>query len=130
MIADSVSDSLAQHQAEDDREFFTAVLAERLALLERNSDFFRAIVAEMWTNEAFRQQYLEDVIAPLAEVMEGHLQARIESGSVRPLNTGIIIRAIAGSFLIFVLLSQPGYGGLGIGVSRRELVTELVDFYL
>ncbi len=130
VIADSATDALEQLQGADTRGFLTALLSERFALLERNPDFLRAMLAEMWTDEAFREQYMGKVIAPLLRLMEGYLQAHVEAGTVRPLNTSIVIRAMAGSFLIFVLLSQPGYGGLEPDVSREELVKELVDFYL
>jgi AcrR family transcriptional regulator len=130
IIAESASNTLAQFREEDDRSFLRALLSDRFALVEQKPDFFRAMLTEMCTNETFRKKYMGEVIAPLAEVMACYLQARIEAGTIRPLNKGIIIRAMAGSIMIFVLLSQPGYRGLQLGVSTEELVDELVDFFL
>jgi hypothetical protein len=62
--------------------------------------------------------------------MERYLRARIEAGSVRPVNTRIVVRAMAGSFLIFLLLPEPAGAGAGAGLSHDELADELADFFL
>jgi AcrR family transcriptional regulator len=130
VVSDSATDALIAHQAAGDREFLTALLGERFRFIERNSDFVRAMLAEVWTDEEFRRQYLDQVIAPLLHLLEGYLQARIDAGTMRPVNTGVVIRAMVGSFLMFLLLSQPGHGGLALPVSSEEVVDELVDFFL
>ena len=130
IIADSADDVLEDFQAEDDRAFLTAILGDRFRFIERNPDFVRAMMAEVWTDEEFRQQYFGEVIAPLLGLMEGYLQARIDAGTVRSVNTSVVVRAIAGSFLIFLLLSQPGHTELGTGLSHEDVVAELVDFFL
>jgi AcrR family transcriptional regulator len=130
VIADSAVDTLAQSHTGDDRGFLTAVLRDRFRLIERNPDFVRVMLAEVWTDQEFRQQYLGEVIAPLLQLMEGYLQARIQAGSVRQLNTGVAVRAMAGSFLIFLLFSQQAHGDLGLDLSHEELVGELADFFL
>jgi AcrR family transcriptional regulator len=130
VVADSAMDVLSEFQAESDRSFLTAVFDERFHFLERNSDFIRAMLAEVWTDEEFRRQYLEKVIAPLLVLIETNLQARIDAGTMRPVNTAVAIRAMVGSFLIFLLLSQPGHGGLNVDIGRDELVGALVDFFL
>jgi AcrR family transcriptional regulator len=130
VIADSAGLVLEEHQAEDDRALLTAILGERFAFAERNMDFVRAMMAEVWTNESLRKQYLGKVIEPLLQLMEGYLQARIEAGTVRPVNTAVVVRAMAGSFIIFLLLAQAGQDVLGTGLSREAMVEELVDFFL
>lgn len=130
VIADSASDALTQFQAKDDRDFLMALLSERFGFLERNLDFVRAMLAEVWTNEAFRQQYFGEVITPLLQLMEGYLQTRIHAGTIRPVDTGIVVRAMVGSFLIFLFLAQSEQGSLGVDVSVEDLVRELVDFFL
>jgi AcrR family transcriptional regulator len=130
LVADSVADTLAQFQAEDDRSYLTAIVGERFDFLERNSAFVRALMTEVWSDETFRDHYLSQVIAPMLSLMENYLQARIEAGSVRSVDTRVAVRAMAGSFLIFLLLSQPGHGGLRIDLPREELVHGLVDFFL
>jgi AcrR family transcriptional regulator len=130
VVADSASDVLAEFQEEDDRGFLTAILRDRFRLIEQNTDFVRAMMTEVWTDGEFRQQYFGQVIAPLLQLMESYLQVRIEAGTVRTVNTSIVVRAMAGSFLIFLLLSEPGRGGLGLDASHEETVDELVDFFL
>jgi AcrR family transcriptional regulator len=130
IIADSASDVLEEFHTEDDRSFLTAILTDRFRFIERNSDFVRAMMAEIWTDEEFRRQYFREVIAPLLRLMEGYLQARIDAGTVRPLNTAVVVRAMAGSFLSFLLLSQPGRVEFGTELTLEDTVTELVGFFL
>jgi AcrR family transcriptional regulator len=130
VIADSAGEVLQAFQAEDDRAFLTAILSDRFRFIERNSDFVRAMMTEVWTDQSFRSQYFNQVIAPLLQSMEGYLQTRIDAGSVRPVNTWVVVRAMAGSFLIFLLLSQPEHIELGTELSLDDIVTELVDFFL
>lgn len=130
VVTDSAAGVLAEHDSDSDRDFLAAVLGERFHSVQRNADFVRAVLVEVWTDEAFRQQYFGEVIAPLLDQMEGYLEARIEAGSMRPVNKGVVIRAMAGSFLIFLLLSQPGHGELGLIDSDEDVVEALVDFFL
>jgi AcrR family transcriptional regulator len=130
VVADSASDVLEEFHAEDDRGFLTAILSDRFRFIERNPEFVRAMLAEVWTDEEFRQKYFGEVIMPLLAVMGGYLEARIQAGSMRPVNPSVVIRAMAGSFLIFLLLSQPGHGGVGLDISTEALVDDLVDFFL
>ncbi len=130
LIADAVGDALAEHEPKDDRHYLQAILAERFDFLERNLGFIRALMTEVWADTAFREQYLNQVIGPLLALMEAYLEARIQAGTVRPLNARIVVRAMAGSFLAFLLLAQPGEEELGLGVSKQELVDELVDFFM
>jgi AcrR family transcriptional regulator len=130
VIGDSVGLALEEFQSQDDRSYLTALLRERFDFQQRNLGFLRALMTEVWTNEGFRHQYLAQVIAPLLGLMEGYLQRRIEAGAARPVNTSVVVRAMAGSFLVFLLLSEPGQRGLYLEMTHEELVDELVDFFL
>jgi len=84
----------------------------------------------VWTDRVFRHKYLGEVMAPLLHLMEGYLKSRIEAGTLRPVNTGIVVRAMAGSFLIFVMLATEAEQGLFEGLSHEELADELTDLFL
>jgi hypothetical protein len=62
--------------------------------------------------------------------MEGYVQRRIVAGTARPVNMKVVVRAVAGSFLIFLLLSKPGQEGRDLQITKEELVDELVGFFL
>jgi AcrR family transcriptional regulator len=130
VIAQSASTALAQLQTDDEQAFLTAILAERFEFAHQNFDLLRALIAEVWTDEAFRRQYLSQVITPLLDLLEVYLRARIESGHLRPVNTHVIIRAMAGSFFIFLMLGEPGQGELDTQASRHEMAHELAEFFL
>lgn len=130
LIANSAGNALTHFQEEDDRTFLIRVLADRFAFAADNSDFIRALMAHVWQDQDFREKYLGQVMQPLLGVLEGHLQRRIANGSLRPVNTHVIIRAILGGFLIFLLLSEPGAERLDLGMSLDELAEELADFFL
>ena len=130
VIANSTFDALAEFEPKDDEAFLTALLRDRLDFARQNFDFTRVLLSQVWTDESFRGEYLREVIGPLLQVMEGYLQSRVRFGTVRPVNTRVIVQAMAGSFLVFVLLSEPGEEGLFAGVSHDELAAELADFFL
>ncbi len=130
VIANTTSESLAAHQIEDDLGFLTSILCERIEFAWSNLDFTRALLSEVWSDDVFRKQYLGEVIGPLLDVMQGYLQARIDCGTMRPMNSGVIVRAMVGGFLIFVLLAEPGQDGLFAGVTHQELAHQLADFFV
>jgi AcrR family transcriptional regulator len=130
VIAQSATTALAQLQTDDEQALLTAILAERFEFARKNFDFIRALITEVWTDEAFRRQYLSQVLTPLLNQLEIYLRAHIESGRLRPANTHVVIRAMAGSFLIFLMLGEPGQGDLDAGVSHQEIARELADFFL
>jgi AcrR family transcriptional regulator len=130
VITSATFKALSAFEAEDDETFLRALLQDRLDYAQQNFDFTRVLLSQVWTDEAFRKAYLKEVIGPLLQVMEGYLQSRVQAGTVRPVNTRVIVQAMAGSFLIFVLLSEPGEEGLFKGVSHKELAAELADFFL
>ncbi len=130
LIASSTGRALAEFEGDDDRGFMIGLLADRFQFAGENYDFIRALMAHVWQDQDFRRQYLGEVVQPLIGALEQHLKRRIEAGSVRPLNTPIIIRAMLGSFLVFLLLAEPGDARLDLGVSRQQLAAELADFFL
>jgi AcrR family transcriptional regulator len=130
VIARSASTALAELQTDDEQALLTAILAERFEFAWQNFDFIRALITEVWTDETFRQQYLSQVLTPLLDLLGTYLHARIESGRLRPVNTHIIIRAMAGSFLIFLMLGERGQGDLDTKASRQEMARELAEFFL
>jgi AcrR family transcriptional regulator len=130
VVAQSASHVLEQLEIDDDRAFLAAFLRDRLDFAGRNFDFIRALMAEVWTDEAFRQEYMRQVMTPLLELLEGYLDSRMRDGGLRPVNTHVVVRAMTGSFLFFLLLGEPGQDQEEMGVGREELIDELVDFFL
>jgi AcrR family transcriptional regulator len=130
VIAGTTASSLAAHEAEDDRAFITSILSERLAFVRENFEFTRALLSQVWTDDVFREQYLTEVIGPLLQVLEGYLRSRIDAGTVREVDTGVIVRAMVGSFLIFVLLLDSEEEAVYRGLSHDTLAQNLADFFL
>ncbi len=130
VIAHSAGDALAQIGTDDVRTFVAAFLSDRFDFAGRNLNFIRALMTEVWTDEAFRQQYLRQVITPLMSILEGYLRARIQDGGLRPVNTRVVVRAMTGSFLIFLLLGEMDPDQPDLAKGREELIDELADFFL
>ena len=130
VIAHSAGDALAQIGTGDVRAFIAAFLSDRFEFASHNLNFIRALMTEVWTDEAFRRQYLRQVITPLMGILEGYLCARIQDGGLRPANTRVIVRAMTGSFLIFLLLGEMDPDQPDLAKGREELVGELADFFL
>jgi AcrR family transcriptional regulator len=130
LIARSDGEALYDDGTQDDRTFLAGLLADRFEFASQNSDAIRALMAHVWQDSGFRRQYLGQIVAPLIGALEGRLQQRIAAGGVRPVNTQVVVRAMLGAFLIFLLLSEPGEQPPEIGLNRDELAVELADFFL
>jgi len=130
VIAESTGDAFAEFQYQDDQAFLKSFLLDRFDFAWRNSDFAQTLLSQVWTDRVVRHKYLGEVIVPLLRLMEGYLESRIRAGTLRPVNTGIVVQAIAGSFLIFVMLATEGEQGLFDGLSNEELADELADLFL
>jgi AcrR family transcriptional regulator len=130
VIAHSTSSVLAEYQDQDAEEYLKSILADRLGFARSQFDFTRALLSQVWTDGKFRSQYFEQVIAPLFGHIESYLLSRIAAGTIRPVNSPVVVRALAGAFLMFVMLSETPEDGLFPGLSDEELAGELADFFM
>ncbi len=114
----------------DIREFLEDVLHARQAFVAQNEPMLRAVISEILIDRAFADRYHQQLLAPTLELLERHLQARIEQGEIRPVNVPLFARYfLAANFglLELLLLDDPI---LKSTWGSDELIEELSSFLL
>ncbi len=127
---ESMSGTLAHADLQDPRSLLTAVLRDRLEMLDRNRELIKAILPEMITDRELRREYFEEVVLPSLMEYLPQAEPALQTGELRPFDVRIVLPTIMGAtaaaFMFNEVLDLPT-GRVG---SREELVTELVNFFM
>lgn len=115
---------------DEERSFIQHVMDEQLRVVEQHRPFFRAVAAEMWTDDALRAQYVNRVLAPIINTIELFLQIGMDTGKTRPHDPQIVARAMVGTIFLFAITSEMPPGDYLSNSHRETLVRELTDFFL
>jgi hypothetical protein len=83
----------------------------------------RAVLPELLVNAELRALYYERVIAPTLALGERYIQAAVEQGRVRPVDTALAVRAISG--LVLGLLVQQMLGDEYLAAHSAEIAGPL-----
>jgi AcrR family transcriptional regulator len=105
----------------DLRDFLRDVLRTRHAFVASSAPMLRTIIAEMLVNQAFAEQYYDEVILPNAEFLARHFQARVEQGEMRAVDVRLVLR-------LFSALNAGLLLGLLIGDDFLEAHWQSEDF--
>jgi AcrR family transcriptional regulator len=114
-----------------DASFISTIIEDRLNVGLDNISHFLPLLGEIQRDPELRQRYTRQVMQPIMAMMEKHYASRIEEGVFRDVNLPIIIRAIGGMIIGFMLL----YGIEGEespirGLDRKKLAKELTELVL
>jgi AcrR family transcriptional regulator len=104
----SISAELKEGLDEDARDFLLAIARHRMALIEQNYETLQAVLPEMMVNPDLRDQFYRRFAQPLATLLEQYVEARIESGDVRPVDAPLAVRSVQGMFIGLMLLRILG----------------------
>lgn len=129
IAVEPLDEALSSPLAEDERGFIVAILNQHFDSIFRNIDIFRVVLAEVWTDEEFREQYFDQVVFRITSLVETYIEAGIEAGVLRPVNPSVIAQAVFGAFIAFVF-PKMGHKDPLAGLTTEELVSELADFFL
>jgi len=106
--AQHLSARLAGALPEDPGEFLQAILAQRRRFVDENSPMLQAVLSEILVNPELRTRYYQELVLPAVNNIERHLQARIDQGQLRPLDTAMTARVISGMTLGLYMLEVLG----------------------
>jgi AcrR family transcriptional regulator len=105
---EDIGGELTRALNENPRDFLLAIARHRMALIEQNYETLQAVLPEMLVNAKLRDQFYQQFAQPLATLLEQYVQARIESGDVRPLNAPLAVRSVQGMFIGLMFLRVLG----------------------
>jgi AcrR family transcriptional regulator len=81
---------------EDARAFLSRHLVDRFTVSRQAFVLLQAILPEILSTPALREQYLETIYEPALRLLEGHFQARVERGQLRDdLDVRLTVRLLA-----------------------------------
>jgi hypothetical protein len=90
------------------RMFLLAIARQRMALIEEHYQTLQAVLPEIMVNPALRDQFYRRFAEPLARLLEQYVEARIESGDLRPVDTPLAVRSVQGMFIGLMILRILG----------------------
>jgi AcrR family transcriptional regulator len=115
----------------DDQAFFRSLIEDRLTLLTENSDRFLFMLSEVNRDQEFRRQWAQGVVQPALGRAEAYVRSRIHSGSFRPVDPSVAVRALTGMAIGFAVLSMvEGEESPCRGVPAEQLASQLADIAL
>jgi AcrR family transcriptional regulator len=122
---------LEQTLETDDRTFLSAVIRERLDFGFQNMDRFFFLMSEVQRDPELRRLYAQEVLWPVLVLLEKYLESRVAAGSFRPVDAGLVARALGGMMIGFLALCRiEGDEGPCWHVPRGELADSMADLVL
>lgn len=113
------------------QEFLLDLFGGRARRLTPMKDRLLALVPELFFDRELGRIYNEKLLEPAMAQIEGHLQARIELGQMRPIDVKTAARIFAGIFLgliMFNLIGDPVVAHLW--ENPKETVEIMIDIFL
>jgi AcrR family transcriptional regulator len=88
----------------DVKDFFRAILGQRISRMPQSQEMIQAILPEVLVNPKLRERFYQQFILQLTTLLEQYVETRIKLGHVRPVDVSLTVRTIQGMFVgLFVL---------------------------
>ncbi len=115
----------------DEKTFIRSVIENRLNWGFENIERILFVFTEILRDPELRQQFAEQVLASVLQFPEKFFKAEIASGDFRRMNYRLIVRAMVGMVIGFIILRKlEGEKSPAEGLNSRKLAAELADFVL
>jgi AcrR family transcriptional regulator len=135
VTTESMPGALAHIDETDPRSWLTAVLRDRLTMLERNRALFKAVVPEIIADHELQHAYFRQVVAPFLAELEpvaGHI---LHSSQTRAFEPRVVLPAVIGGVAAAFFFNQQDLGS-DVGMphwqpaSSEQILRELVDLFI
>jgi AcrR family transcriptional regulator len=103
-----IDEELAVALQEDFRDFFVAILRQRMGRIRESQEMLQAILPEILVNPPLRERFYAQYVRRIAGLFEQYLQERIAMGDVRPVDVPLTVRAVQAMFVGLLLLRILG----------------------
>jgi AcrR family transcriptional regulator len=128
-VIDDTTPGLLAHLGDGDPEaWLTGVLADRVALLERNLPTLGAVLPELLVDEELRELFLDRIARPLVAFLGPYFQRRLPPGRAR--NPRVLLPALIGGLLFAYVANEHLDMPLGERADHAQLIEQLAEFYL
>ncbi len=131
VVTEPFRELLVRSGKADERTFVRSLIENRLDWGSENFERFLFVFTEILRDPELRQQFAEQVLASVLQFPEKYIGAKISSGDFRRVNHKVIVRALVGMVMGFMLLRKlEGEKSPAKGMPQPKLAAELADFVL
>ncbi len=107
----------------DVKDFFSAVLGQRISRFPQSQEMIQAILPEVLVNPELRERFYQQFVLQLTKLLEQYVETRIRLGHIRPVDVPLTVRTIQGMFVGLLVLRILGDETL---LSRWEVLPQVV----
>ncbi len=107
----------------DVKDFFTAVLGQRISRIPQSQEMIQAVLPEVLVNPELRERFYQQFVLQLTTLLEQYVETRIKLGHIRPADVPLTVRTIQGMFVGLFVLRILGDETL---LSRWEVLPQVV----
>jgi AcrR family transcriptional regulator len=130
VVTESIPMMCQDQDCADLPTILSCFLADRLAMLERNSQLLKAVVPEMINDADLREGYLQQVAVHLVNALVPVHQRALTLARTRPFNPRVLLPALAGATIAAFVFNEMAAFPMGKAATRQELTEELVHLFL
>jgi len=130
IIIESLTDLMKKVAGQDDETVLTALLKNRLQLINENMDIVKVIFIESQFHPELRERFVGEVVQKAAGMMEQYINKRVAAGEYRNINPKIAVRALAGMLMIFLAWRELLKGDKFEAFNDDEIIGEIVRIFL
>ncbi|MEJ2556357.1 MAG: TetR/AcrR family transcriptional regulator [Anaerolineae bacterium] len=92
----------------DVKDFFSAVLGQRMSRIPQSQEMIQAILPEVLVNLELRERFYQQYVLQLTKLLEQYVETRIKLGHIRPVDVPLTVRTIQGMFVGLLVLRILG----------------------
>jgi AcrR family transcriptional regulator len=101
---EDLGDEVERALQNDPRAFLTTMFRNRMGRVVESEEMLRAILPQMLVQPALRQHFHRQFVAPVIELMERYVDAKIERGDIQLIDAPLTVRAVQSMFIGLLLL--------------------------
>lgn len=129
-VINSLADTLEAMAGESDEEVLKAVIRNRLAILNSKRELVQLMLTEAQFIPELKEQFVEQIVLKVANVLEEFMKKRIDSGAFRDIDPRITTRTLVGMVGVFVVWKQFLHGDKYLDFDDESLTETIVDIFL
>jgi TetR/AcrR family fatty acid metabolism transcriptional regulator len=99
---------LAQALQGDVRDFFVEAFRDRLERIVQGEEMLKAVLPEVFVNQELRDSFYGQYVRRISSLLEAYVQAQVELGRIRQVETALAVRLVQGMFIGILFLRILG----------------------
>jgi AcrR family transcriptional regulator len=99
---------LAQALQGDARDFFVEAFRDRLDRIAQGEEMLKAVIPEVFVNQELRDRFYGQYVLRISSLLEQYVQAQVELGRIRQVETPLAVRLVQGMFIGILFLRILG----------------------